>query len=233
MEQLLPGLAWYIAFLLSVTLHEASHAFAAWRLGDSTAYHGGQVTLDPVPHIQREPLGMVVVPLLSYFTGGWMIGWGSTPYDFAWALRHPRRSAWMSLAGPAANLLLVAICAILIRIGLAVGLVQAPDQVSFTQVISAPERQWLYGPTFFVSILFSLNLILFFFNLLPLPPLDGSGLPLLFMREAQAERYHEFITHPAFSWIGLIVAWQAFGRVFGPLHLLGVNLLYLGVASYG
>jgi Zn-dependent protease len=233
MDQLLPALAWYLAFLLSVTVHEASHAFAAWRLGDSTAYHHGQVTLDPLPHIQREPMGMVVVPLLSFFAGGWMIGWGSTPYDLDWALRHPRRSAWMSLAGPAANLLLVVICIVVIRVALAMGVVQAPEQTRFSQVVTAPESRWLYGPTFFISILFSLNLILFFFNLLPFPPLDGSGLPLLFMRTTQAERYHEFIANPAFGWIGLIIAWQAFGHVFGRLHGLGVNLLYLGVASYG
>jgi Zn-dependent protease len=232
MEQLLPGLAWYMAFLFSVTVHEASHAIAAWRLGDPTAYQGGQVTLDPVPHIRREPLGMVVVPLVSFFAGGWMIGWGSTPYDFVWALRHPRRSAWMSLAGPAANLVLVICSAVLIRIGLAAGLLQPPEAISFSQIAAAPDVPWLYGPTFFVSILFSLNLLLFFFNLIPLPPLDGAGLPLLFMRQSQAEKYHEFITNPAFSWVGLIVAWQVFGRIFAPLHPLAVNLLYSGVASY-
>jgi len=233
MEQVLPGLTWYMAFLLSVTLHEAAHALVAWRLGDSTAYHGGQVTLDPVPHIRREPLGMVVVPLVSFFAGGWMIGWGSTPYDPYWAMSHPRRSAWMSAAGPAANLLLVVICIVVIRLALLAGLVEAPEAVRFDHVADVTSHPWLYGPVFFVGILFSLNLILFFFNLLPFPPLDGSALPLLFLEGSQAEGYQQWMTNPTFGWIGIVVAWNVFDHVFTPLHLIGVNLLYLGVASYG
>ena len=57
---------WYVVFLASTTLHEASHAFAAFRLGDDTAYRAGQVSLDPTPHIRREPVGMVVVPILYW-----------------------------------------------------------------------------------------------------------------------------------------------------------------------
>ena len=59
------GLIWFVAFLFSTTVHEAMHAFAAWRLGDSTAYHGGQVSLNPMPHIKREPIGMLLLPLLT------------------------------------------------------------------------------------------------------------------------------------------------------------------------
>ena len=112
------GLALYAGFLFSTVLHEAAHALAAKRGGDWTAYHGGQVSLDPLPHIRREPLGTVVVPLISYFLGGWMIGWASTPYDPFWAQAHPRRAAWMSLAGPAANFLVVLLAFLLIRIDL-------------------------------------------------------------------------------------------------------------------
>jgi len=83
------GTAWYLAFLFSTTLHEASHALVALKLGDDTAHRGGQVTLDPIPHIQREPVGMVVVPIVSYLLGGWMIGWASAPYDPEWAGRNP------------------------------------------------------------------------------------------------------------------------------------------------
>ena len=59
------GLIWFVAFLFSTTVHEAMHAFAAWRLGDSTAYQGGQVSLNPAAHVAREPIGMVVLPLLD------------------------------------------------------------------------------------------------------------------------------------------------------------------------
>ena len=83
---------WYVAFLLSITCHEGAHALAAKLGGDLTAFHEGQVSLNPVPHIRREPFGAVVVPLLSYILGGWMIGWASAPYDPDWQRRHPHRA---------------------------------------------------------------------------------------------------------------------------------------------
>src|SRR5215217_7485224 len=100
------GFVWFAAFLFSTTLHEASHAFVAWRLGDPTAYNGGQVSLSPAPHVAREPIGMLVLPLITAFTQGWAIGWASAPYDPVWAARYPRRAAVMSAAGPAGNLLI-------------------------------------------------------------------------------------------------------------------------------
>ena len=76
-------------------VHEAMHALVAWKGGDPTAYHGGQVSLSPIPHIRREPIGMLVVPLLTAFTQGWAMGWASAPYDPVWAERHPKRAALM------------------------------------------------------------------------------------------------------------------------------------------
>src|SRR3954454_17339271 len=105
-QTLATGFLWFVAFLFSTTLHEAAHAWAALRGGDPTAYHGGQVSVSPIPHIRREPIGMVVVPLLTTLTQGWALGWASTPIDARWAERHPRRAALMSAAGPAANFLL-------------------------------------------------------------------------------------------------------------------------------
>ena len=103
---LLTGLLWFAAFLFSTTVHEAMHAGVAFRGGDATAYLGGQVSLSPLPHIRREPIGMLVVPLVTAFTLGWSVGWASTPYDPMWAARHPRRAAAMAAAGPAGNLLI-------------------------------------------------------------------------------------------------------------------------------
>src|SRR5262245_66318758 len=64
-ETLLQGLLWFVAFLFSTTVHEAAHAFAALRGGDPTAYLGGQVSFSPIPHIRREPIGMLLVTLLT------------------------------------------------------------------------------------------------------------------------------------------------------------------------
>ena len=65
------GLLYYVVFLFSTTFHEAAHAWAAMRGGDLTAYHGGQVSLDPRPHIRREPFGMLILPLVTTLTSGW------------------------------------------------------------------------------------------------------------------------------------------------------------------
>src|SRR4029077_11651214 len=102
------GVIWYIVFLFSTTCHEGAHALVAKLGGDTTAFEGGQVTLNSLPHIQREPMGMVVVPIISsLIPPPWLLGWASAPYDPVWRSRHPRRAALMALAGPAANFLLM------------------------------------------------------------------------------------------------------------------------------
>jgi Zn-dependent protease len=231
-NDLADGILWYAAFLFSTTLHEASHGLAALRLGDRTAYEAGQVTLDPLPHIRREPVGTVVVPILSFLAGGWMIGWASVPYNFRWALDYPRRAAWMSIAGPAANLFLVLLSAIVIRVGIMAGLFFPPDTIDATHIVAATQAGALATAASFLNVLFSLNLLLLLFNLLPVPPLDGSGAIPFFLREERARRYLAFIRRSSFSLIGILVAWKLFDYLYGPLHLIAVNALYLSVAHY-
>jgi hypothetical protein len=76
-EHVVDAITYFVVFLFSTTLHEAAHAWAALRGGDLTAYNGGQVTLDPRPHIKREPFGMVVLPLVSALATGWPMGYAS------------------------------------------------------------------------------------------------------------------------------------------------------------
>ena len=154
MGDLVGGLVWYVAFVLSTTLHEGSHALAAKLGGDPTAYEGGQVSIDPVPHIRREPVGMVVLPIISLVIIGWPFGFASAPYNPAWAEKYPRRAAWMSLAGPGANLALLVACAIAIWIGVALGQFQAPETAHFTQVVSAVNGGLWDSAAFIVSIFF-------------------------------------------------------------------------------
>jgi Zn-dependent protease len=228
MPDLAEGFLWYLAFLFSVVVHEASHAFAAMKLGDNTAYEGGQVTLDPFPHIKREPVGTVVVPILSFLAGGWMIGWASAPYDPVWARDNPKRSAMMALAGPLANLLVVAVVGLAIRLGMALDQFYAPDSLRLSHIVASRQDGTLAAVTTLLSILFSLNLLLFTFNLIPLPPLDGSGIvPFLLSRKA-AVAYMDFIRGGHLSFIGLFIAWKAFDFVFDPVHLFFINLLYPG-----
>jgi Zn-dependent protease len=233
MDRLILGLEWYVVFLFSIVLHEAAHAFAALRLGDPTAYHGGQVTLDPVPHIRREPFGTAIVPIVSFLLGGWMIGWASAPYDRHWAMRRPRRAAVMALAGPVSNLLLVIAAAASIRAGIALGFFLAPERLSFTSLVVARAGGTASWAAVMLSILFTLNLVFLVFNLIPLPPLDGSGVIAFFMSPDTARRYLEFTSAPMLSFAGLMISWRVFGQVFDPIRLIAVNLLYLGHAHYG
>jgi Zn-dependent protease len=232
LDTLALGLTWFLVFLFSTTLHEAAHALAAYRLGDPTAYHGGQVTLNPLPHVMREPIGMVAIPLITFFTRGWMMGWASAPYDPAWARRYPRRAAVMALAGPAANLTLVLISGLLIRGGMAAGLFKAPDTISFTHVTASAAAGPAAGAVVPLSLLFSLNLMLFLFNLLPLPPLDGSAVIPALLSPGAAERYSAILAQPFMSLLGLLVAWQLFNPVYDPVQLLALRLLYPGIV-YG
>ena len=223
------GLTWFVVFLFSTTLHEAAHAFAAYRLGDPTAYEGGQVSLNPLPHIQREPVGMLLVPLVTFLTQHWMMGWASAPYDPTWAHRYPRRAAVMALAGPGGNMILVLAAGLLVRLGMAFGVLYAPSSISFTEMTGA-RAPWAASIVAPLSILFSLNLILFLFNLLPLPPLDGSAVLPVFMSDDTARRYHDFLRQPMFSLLGLLVAWRVFPTIYSPLQLLALRLLYPGMA---
>ena len=229
-ETLVLGAAWYVVLLFSLTVHEAAHAWAALRGGDATAYRGGQVSLDPVPHIRREPFGTVVVPILVYAIsgGGWMFGWASTPFDPAWARAHPRRAGWMSLAGPAANLLVTAVAFAALRAGLAAG-VFFPEYSGLFRLVGAVEGSLWGEAGMLLSILFSLNLLLFVFNLFPVPPLDGSGaLSLLIPDEYTAVKVQDVLSQPGLSWIGLLAAWYLFPTVFAPVRDFALGLLYGG-----
>lgn len=231
MDTLIYGMTWYAVLLFSLTLHEASHALAALLLGDKTAYHSGQVTLDPIPHIQRERIGMVVIPLVSFVLTkfSWMMGWASIPYDPHWAWRYPRRAAYMALAGPLANLFLMLLAIAAVHAGIHFDMFYQPQKINFSSIVGVNPGG--LGPALgtIVSILFSLNLILFIFNLFPLPPLDGSCLYTLVVSEKKAQRIMEFMHQPGLGIIGLLVAWQLFPYVIKPIQILVLNnILYPG-----
>lgn len=216
-DTLIVAAAWYFVFVISTVLHEAAHALAAWKLGDPTAYEGGQVTINPLPHIEREPIGMVAVPLVTLLLngGGMLIGWASAPYDIHWALRYPKRAAIMAFAGPAANLLLVAFAAVAMRVGLANGFFVMPEDRDLFQIVDAAGPGVGIGASKLLSILFSMNLILFTFNLIPVPPLDGSAIIPLFISHEGAAKYRHYAAQ--YWMIGMVLAWYLFPRIFLPV----------------
>lgn len=212
---LLLGFIYYFAFLFSTTCHEAAHALAAQLGGDNTAALGGQVSLNPIPHIRRSPYGMVVFPLLSFFLmAGGMIGFASAPYDPNWARRHPHRAALMALAGPTTNFTLMLLAAFALRAG-----------ASF-QLLQWDHYTGPHGlPAVILYVFFSLNLLLGVFNLLPVPPLDGSSAIMLFMPEQSAGGYLEKIRSSNFAMPGLLIGLLMFRYIFPPVESFIERLL--------
>ena len=169
-----------LPILLAITLHEAAHAYAAKYFGDSTAYLQGRMSLNPIKHI--DPVGTILIPALLFFIGSpFVFGYAKpVPVDFG-RLRKPKRDmAWVSLAGPAANLLMaflwMALTVILHRVHIeGEFLLRVADAGVVT------------------------NLVLFAFNLFPLPPLDGGRIVVSLLPHrwayqfARIERYGFFI----------------------------------------
>lgn len=222
------GILWYVVFLFSTVFHEAAHAFTAHKLGDSTAHAIGQVSLNPVPHIKREPFGTVIVPLLSFAAGGWMIGWASTPYNPQWAHNYPKKAAAMAAAGPISNFILLIIAAAIIHLGIAFGIFYQPDTITISGIVSGVSAGWTEILAKIISVMFSLNLILFIFNLIPFPPLDGSAIPPMYLSEDVGRKYISFIRNPVFAIAGLFIAWKLFDLIYFRVHLIVINLLYPG-----
>lgn len=148
-------LIYALPVIFAITLHEAAHAFAAQRLGDPTAAMLGRVTLNPLVHI--DPLGTILMPLLLYFStgGSFLFGYAKpVPVRFD-RLRHPKRDmVWVALAGPAANLLQALLWGVLLYVLAGAGITER----FFIQMCKAGMLT---------------NVVMFAFNLFPLPPLDG------------------------------------------------------------
>ena len=156
-----------IPVIVAITFHEAAHGYVALHFGDSTAKDAGRVTLNPLKHV--DPFGTILLPAMLYFTAGFLFGYAKpVPVKFG-QLRNPRWDMiWVAIAGPAMNILLAIISGILL-----LTLTGGPgDDSPLAQVLSTS----LY-----------LNAVLAVFNMLPLPPLDGSKVlaPLLPITLAQ------------------------------------------------
>jgi Zn-dependent protease len=165
----------------AVLLHEISHGVAAWFFGDDTAKRAGRLTLNPIPHI--DPFGSILLPAMGALSGLPIIGFAKpVPVD-ARRLRNPRRDMLLvSLAGPASNLVLMSLAAVGTRFLLNSG----------RGLATAIDRS---GSDLLIQIVFSfavVNLLLGLFNLLPIPPLDGSAILERFLPQEWLPTWHRF-----------------------------------------
>jgi Zn-dependent protease len=162
-----------ICAIVAITFHEAAHGFVALHFGDSTAKNAGRVTLNPIKHI--DLFGTIILPLLLFVSAGFIFGYAKpVPVNYS-ALRNPRWDmVWVAAAGPAMNVMLALASVILIT---GIGVLDG-------------ENAALIGNALLLSI--ELNLILAIFNMLPLPPLDGSKVIAAFLPESLIGPYLRF-----------------------------------------
>jgi Zn-dependent protease len=160
---------------------------------------------------------------------GWMMGWASAPYDPDWENRHPRRAAWMALAGPGANLALASIAFVLLRVGLAAGWWGPALEFGFDRLV-APLDLDAGGIEAFgrlLSILLGLNVLLLVFNLIPVPPLDGASV-LAGLVPALRPVRDQMRSSGLGALVGIVIAWLIIGRIFGWVYAPVLRLLFSG-----
>jgi Zn-dependent protease len=193
------------ALLFAITIHEAAHAWAAMKKGDPTAAAMGRVSLNPLAHI--DPIGTVLLPLMLRIAGAPVFGWAKPVMVNPRNLRHPRRdNLWISFAGPAANMTAAAVSLVLILVVKAV----QPGTIGFLARFLRGDQQLHAG----IYPLEGLALVLFFFilintylavfNLIPVPPLDGSGVLSGLLSYKAAAAYDSLRPYGIFIVIGLI-----------------------------
>lgn len=151
-------LLYAIPLLFAITLHEVAHGWAAYAFGDPTAKMLGRLSLNPIKHI--DPIGTILIPAIMVYFSGFIFGWAK-PVPVNWSnLRHQRRDVpLVALAGPAANLVMAFIWAIIAKLSFMIG----GGQLRASQVLIAMS-----------AIGIQVNIILLVLNLIPIPPLDGS-----------------------------------------------------------
>ena len=199
---------WVLPVLTAITLHEAAHGWVAWKLGDDTAKRFGRVSFNPVRHV--DPFGTLVLPgILLAMQAPFLFGYAKpVPVNFA-RLRRPRRDMiWVAVAGPGSNIAMAYLAAVLMYVT-----VLMPD-------VAGP---WLFQN---LKNALVLNVVLAVFNMLPLPPLDGSRVVLGLLPSRLAVRYAGLERFGMVIIIGLLLLPPIIGTQIGmKLDLLPWLLL--------
>ena len=202
-------LVWSVPVLFAITLHEVGHGWAAMMLGDSTAKDMGRLSINPLKHI--DPVGTVVVPLIMFFASGFIFGWAK-PVPVNWnQLNNKKRDiALVALAGPGANLLMVAFWLLIAKL-----FITAADQGNSVAHIL----------TLMAWAGIVINSLLMILNLFPLPPLDGSRVVFSLLPESIASRYAKIEPYGLIILVLLLVSGVLF-KIIGPIIFGFQQLMY-------
>ncbi|HEU0107217.1 MAG TPA: site-2 protease family protein [Vicinamibacteria bacterium] len=206
------GLTTYVVLLFSLSFHESAHAWMAWKLGDDTAKNLGRVSLNPIVHI--DPIGTLLFPLIQIFTSVPLLGWAKpTPYNpanFRRDVSMRKGHILVAAAGPVSNFILALIFTGILIVIFRLRLVQSEDDFLFHLVTRGIE----------------LNVLLAVFNLIPIPPLDGSKVASFGLPGDLGERYDRIVGPYGFMILMLLLISGAFGYVVYPVERLIIGLLY-------
>ena len=198
MDSIIQNIAIYaLPVIFAITLHEAAHGYVAKHFGDLTAYTQGRVSLNPLRHI--DPLGTIILPVVTLMLGGILFGWAKpVPVNFS-ALRNPKQDMlWVALAGPGANFFMAFLWGFVIKLGLGL-----PESNLSDPMILMGEAG------------IKINVILMVLNLLPLPPLDGGRVAVSLLPHRMGDSFAKIEPY-GFMILVLLLMTGVLGAVIGP-----------------
>lgn len=213
-------------FLFAITIHEASHAWTAMKMGDPTASAMGRVSLNPLAHI--DPFGTVLLPLILVAIGAPAFGWAKPVMVNPRNLRHPRRdNLWISLSGPASNLTAAAVSLLLI---MGMKLLN-PGTTAFLRSFLIDRQHFprgfypLEGLALILFYAVLVNTYLAVFNLIPVPPLDGSGILAGLLSDQAAAKYDRLRPY-GFIIVLALVSVGVLDLIIRPVQIVILTLVF-------
>jgi Zn-dependent protease len=219
---------WFIVLLFSLSFHEAAHAWTSEKFGDYTGRAQGRITLNPLAHI--DPFGTIVFPIVSALFSIPLLGWAKPVQTNPLLWRDKTRANIMvSAAGPISNFILATVAFIIIKGLIAAGMIYVRGGY-YTLVQPVPGEAAFMAPlAVFLSVMLMLNIMLGIFNLIPVPPLDGSHVLEELLPYNMAQAYEQIRPYGFLLLYGLMFL-GVFGAIFIPVYK--VVLYMLGVSVY-